>query len=50
MKKEELENWARIKTHMEEIGSTDNHFYTRACAIVLGKPDPIEPLPTEELE
>ena len=28
MKKEELDNWQRIKDHMEEIGSTDNHFYT----------------------
>ena len=50
MNKDELANWQRIKEHMEEIGSTDNYFYTRACAIVLGKPDPIEPLPTEELE
>lgn len=50
MSKEERENWQRIKTHMESIGNTDNHFYTRACAIVLGSPDPIEPLPIEPLE
>ena len=47
MNKEELANWKRIKEHMEEVKSTDNHFYTRACAIVLGKPDPIEPLSNE---
>ena len=42
MSKEELENWQRIKDHME-IGKTDNHFYLRAVAIVT-KEDPIEPL------
>jgi len=50
MSKEELENWQRIKDAMEESGNTDNHYYKRACAIVAGNPDPIEPLPTEELE
>ena len=44
MSKEELENWQRIKDHMEAIGKTDNHFYLRAVAIVAGKEDPIEPL------
>jgi len=29
---------------MEEKGTTDNFFYKRACAIVGGKPDPLEPL------
>ena len=50
MSTEERENWQRIKTHMESVGKTDSQFYTRACAIVAGNPDPIEPLPTEELE
>ena len=50
MGKEELENWQRIKEHMESIGKTDNQYYTRACAIVAGGKDPIEPLPTEPLE
>ena len=50
MNKDELANWQRIKDHMEAIGKTDSHFYSRACAIVAGNPDPIEPLPTEPLE
>ena len=50
MSKEELENWQKIKDHMEAIGNTDNHFYSRAVAIVAGKDDPIEPLPTKPLE
>ena len=50
MSKEELENWQRIKEHMEEIGKTDNYYYTRACKIVAGGEDPIEPLPLEPLE
>lgn len=29
---------------MEEKGTTDNMFYKRACAIVDGKLDPLEPL------
>jgi hypothetical protein len=29
---------------MEEKGTTDNFFYKRACAIVDGKSDPLEPL------
>ena len=50
MSTEERDNWQRIKDHMELIGRTDNHFYTRACAIVAGNADPIEPLPTKPLE
>ena len=50
MSKEEVANWQRIKDHMEAEGKTDNQFYTRACAIVSGGEDPIEPLPTEPLE
>ena len=47
MNEDELANWQRIKDHMEASGKTDNHFYSRACAIVAGSPDPIEPLPNE---
>ena len=53
MSKEELENWQKIKDHFEALPEfkRDNGFYRRACAIVAGQPDPIEPLPlTEELE
>ena len=50
MSKEELENWQKIKDHMESIGKTDNHYYKRACAILSGKEDPIESLPIEPLE
>ena len=50
MSTEERDNWQRIKDHMESIGNTDNHFYTRACAILAGGEDPIEPLPTKPLE
>ena len=44
MSEEELANWQRIKDTMEEKGSTDNFFYKRACAIVDGKSDPLQPL------
>ena len=50
MNDEERANWQRIKDHMESIGKTDSHFYSRACVIVAGGEDPIEPLPTEPLE
>ena len=50
MNKDELSNWQRIKDHMEAEGKTDNQFYSRACTIVAGGEDPIEPLPTEPLE
>jgi len=35
-------NWVRIKEVFEEQGTTDNFFYTRACAIVKGQPDPLD--------
>ena len=35
------DNWMRIKKVFEEKGTTDNYFYIRACAIVEGKPDPM---------
>ena len=44
MSEEERANWQRIKETMEEKGSTDNFFYKRACAIVDGKSDPLQPL------
>lgn len=44
MSDEEKANWVKIKKHMEEIGSTDNFFYKRACAIASDKPDPLKPL------
>ena len=40
----ELSNWAKIKEVFEENGTTDNYFYTRACAIVGGQPDPMSNL------
>ena len=46
MNKDELANWQRIKDHMEAEDKTDNYFYSRACAIVSGNPDPVEPLST----
>ena len=44
MSDEEKANWLKIKEAMEKKGTTDNFFYKRACAIVKGKPDPLEPL------
>ena len=44
MNKEELANWQRIKQKMEENGTTDNMFYTRAVAICAGQPDPLDKL------
>lgn len=35
-------NWVKIKEVFEEQGTTDNFFYTRACAIVKGQPDPLD--------
>ena len=50
MSEDERANWQRIKDHMEAVGKTDSHFYSRACTIVAGGEDPIEPLPNEPLE
>ena len=36
----ELENWRKIKAHLEEVGSTDNYFYRRSCMILRGESDP----------
>ena len=35
-------NWVKIKNTFEKSGNTDNYFYVRACAIVSGKPDPLD--------
>ena len=37
-------NWVKIKATFEASGNTDNFFYKRACAIVSGKPDPMDRL------
>ena len=52
MTEDELSNWQRVKDHFETLSEDkrNNGFYKRACAIVAGNPDPIEPLPTEQLE
>ena len=42
MDKYTYENWVRVKTTFEESGNTDNLFYQRACAIVGGRPDPLD--------
>ena len=48
MDKETIDNWQRVKEGLESAGKTDCHFYTRACAIVAGNPDPLDP--PEKLE
>ena len=42
----EQDNWQRIKDYFETLPKhkRDNMFYKRACAIVGGKDDPLEPL------
>lgn len=42
MDPEVLQNWAKIKSHLEEVGKTDCAFYRRACTILAGRPDPLE--------
>ena len=44
MHPDEFNNWAIIKTKIEENGTTDNYFYKRACAIVAANPDPMDNL------
>ena len=36
------DNWVKVKQTFEASGNTDNFFYTRACAIVGGRPDPLD--------
>lgn len=38
----QLDNWLKVKEHLEQVGATDNFFYTRACAIAKGEKDPHE--------
>ena len=45
MDKTSYENWVRVKESFEESGNTDNFYYTRACAIVRGEPDPLDRTP-----
>lgn len=42
MDRDTLENWRKIRDHFERIGSTDNHYYRRAVAILAGRPDPFD--------
>ena len=42
MDKHTYDNWVRVKETFEESGNTENYFYTRACAIVRGEPDPLD--------
>ena len=35
-----LENWRKIKEHLEKEGKTDCDFYKRACSILAGRKDP----------
>jgi hypothetical protein len=37
---ETLNNWRKIKAHLEKVAATDNDFYRRACAIMKGQKDP----------
>jgi hypothetical protein len=46
MDKYEIENWKKIKAHLEEVGKTDNMFYTRAKAISKTATDPMEKPPS----
>ena len=42
MDKHTYDNWVRVKETFESSGNTENYFYTRACAIVSGEPDPMD--------
>ena len=42
MDRDTLENWRKIRDHMERVGQIDNHYYRRALAILAGKPDPFD--------
>lgn len=41
MDDETLHNWYKIKTHLEQVGKTDNMFYKRAVSITANKTDPL---------
>jgi hypothetical protein len=42
MDRDTLENWRKIRDHMERVGQTDNHYYKRALAILAGGRDPFD--------
>jgi|TARA_X000001382_G_scaffold129913_2_gene123178 hypothetical protein len=42
MKKEERENWEKVKEALEEAGKTDSFYYKRAVAICSGQNDPFD--------
>mgnify|MGYP003346362499 CR=1 FL=1 len=37
-----LENWRKIRDHLERVGQIDNHYYKRALAICNGLSDPFD--------
>jgi hypothetical protein len=42
MDRDTLENWRKIRDHLEAVGQTKNHYYRRALAILAGRPDPFD--------
>jgi len=42
MHPDDFSNWVKIKNALEASGNTENFYYTRACEIVKGRPDPID--------
>jgi hypothetical protein len=42
MDRDTLENWRKIRDHLERAGQTENHYYRRALAILAGRPDPFD--------
>lgn len=42
MDRDTLENWRKIRDHLERVGKTENHYYRRALAILAGRPDPFD--------
>jgi hypothetical protein len=42
MDRDTLENWRKIRDHLERVGQTENHYYRRALAILAGRPDPFD--------
>jgi hypothetical protein len=42
MDRDTLENWRKIRDHLERVGQTENHYYRRALAILAGMPDPFD--------
>lgn len=42
MDRDTLENWRKIRDHLERAGQIDNHYYKRALVILAGRPDPFD--------